>query len=348
MINMPEFRSGQGANQAHIALKKSIEIRDQAQHCAVLWFADIMHRKLHRELGFSTMRAYALEGLGFSPTRAGDFITLANKLEKLPTVKEEMSSGKIGYTVAREIVAVADPNNEKDWLKTAAESSRQRLRTEIKQARELAKQKRKANPNQGELMPRQNPETPTAVVPARILIEMTPTQFARYEAVLKKLDHRGNRAELILDAVEALAVATDNTRRRVVPDYSPPQTQIHVHACPECNQLAVATPKGELKLSGSEAQTVQCDAMISEPGVANRSVIPPRIRREVLARDRYRCRRKGCHHTRHLDIHHLKPRLQAGDNTLDNLVTLCTQCHQLWHKHGGDLQAVLGPVPGGG
>ena len=71
MPKIPEFRTGQNADQAHRALKESVAILDRAQHCAVLWFGEIMQRKLYRDLGFSSMRQYAIEALGFSSTRAG-------------------------------------------------------------------------------------------------------------------------------------------------------------------------------------------------------------------------------------------------------------------------------------
>jgi hypothetical protein len=117
MTNIPEFRPDLDADQAHVALKKSVEILDQVQHCALLWFGEIMRRKLYRDLGFSSMRSYATEELGFSPTRAWDFIRLARRLESLPMVKEQVASGELGYTKARETSSVADPTNELEWVR---------------------------------------------------------------------------------------------------------------------------------------------------------------------------------------------------------------------------------------
>ena len=74
MTNLPEFRPDCSAVSAHRSLQRTVKILDQAQHCAVLWFGEIMHRKLYRDLGFSSMRQYAIEALGFSSTRAGDFL----------------------------------------------------------------------------------------------------------------------------------------------------------------------------------------------------------------------------------------------------------------------------------
>jgi len=106
----------------------------------------------------------------------------------------------------------------------------------------------------------------------------------------------------------------------------------------------VATPKGEVVLSPSEAAAVTCDATVHEPGGRNRSAIVPSVRRDVLTRDRHRCRRKGCTHTRYLDLHHIVPRSQGGNNEKENLVTLCGACHRQWHKRGGALREMLREV----
>ncbi len=340
MSNIPEFSPDLDADQAHIALKKSVEILDQVQHCALLWFGEIMGRKLYRDLGFSSMRSYATEGLGFSPTRAGDFIRLAKKLESLPIVKKEMATGKLGYTKAREVVSVADPTNEKEWVKVAKEQSRRELEATVRQAKKLASQQRKENPDQVELMPRPAHSVPSAVVPMRVGFELTPVQYARYEAMLAKIGHGGSKAELLMDMVEALLVADENTPRGAFAD---PHYQIHIHQCPTCAKATVQTPQGEMEISKTEVEVARENAQIHKPGERNKSTIPPRIRREVLARDRHRCRRKGCNHTRFLEIHHLTPRSKGGSNDPENLVTLCTACHKLLHEKGGDPQSLLVP-----
>jgi len=124
-----------------------------------------------------------------------------------------------------------------------------------------------------------------------------------------------------------------------------PHYQIHVHECPTCAKTTVQTPRGEKELTPIEAETVLCDAHIYRPGQRNTTTIPPRTRREVLARDRHQCRRKGCRHTRYLHIHHLEPRVQGGSNDPENLVTLCTSCHELCHQKGGILEAILTEAP---
>jgi hypothetical protein len=67
--------------------------------------------------------------------------------------------------------------------------------------------------------------------------------------------------------------------------------------------------------------------------------IPDDVRSEVLRRDGYKCQK--CHWThsewnpsdpRHLELHHIKYHGKGGENTKENLTTLCTICHDKLHK----------------
>lgn len=67
--------------------------------------------------------------------------------------------------------------------------------------------------------------------------------------------------------------------------------------------------------------------------------IPDDIRREVLAREDYSCLHCKWNHAkwnkadpRHLELHHKVHHAKGGDNTADNLITLCTVCHDKVHR----------------
>jgi len=51
------------------------------------------------------------------------------------------------------------------------------------------------------------------------------------------------------------------------------------------------------------------------------------IRKAVILRDGCKCMDCGCVNTT-LEVHHIKPRRLNGSNTLGNLITLCSKCHQ--------------------
>ena len=51
------------------------------------------------------------------------------------------------------------------------------------------------------------------------------------------------------------------------------------------------------------------------------------IRKAVILRDGYKCKECGKSNTV-LEVHHIKPRRLNGSTTSDNLITLCSKCHQ--------------------
>ena len=54
------------------------------------------------------------------------------------------------------------------------------------------------------------------------------------------------------------------------------------------------------------------------------------LRQHVLRRDGWRC--QFCGSMRSLEVHHQQFRSQSGDDSGDNLITLCTTCHKCAHS----------------
>ena len=55
------------------------------------------------------------------------------------------------------------------------------------------------------------------------------------------------------------------------------------------------------------------------------------IYQRVLERDGWRCQK--CGSLENLQVHHNTKRSQLGNDSLDNLVTLCAHCHMGEHGH---------------
>jgi len=315
---MPEFCLGQSANEVHLALKSALKSMAEAEKCAVICFGEIMERKLYRELGYGSINQYAEVALGFSTRRTTDFVMLCKRLKKLPLVKKQVESGKLGYTAARVIAPVVDQTNESGWVDFALKHSRRDLEREVKRARKEAVDTAKG---QRSLLP-VPASRPAAVVPVRVSLEMTPTQFAQYEALWEQID-------ALLELMQSFASETRPRGRT-----SPP-VQIHIHQCEDCAKASIQTGKGELEIGEAELEQAECDCQVSHPGKRNTTSIPPATRREILAKYRHKCQRPGCNHTRYLQIHHKIPRSRGGSNDPDNLICLCQACHRLLHENKG-------------
>jgi len=307
----------QPAAQVHASLQRSLAVMDDAHQCSVLWFGEVMRRKLFRDRGHSSINQYAIQELDFSKSKADDYIRLARQLDKLPAVREAVASGQLGYTKARELMSVATPETQDAWLKAA-----------------------KVDPGQGELLP----SLPTVVAPKELPVcfrlNLTPEQEARRSAMVERLHKLGgvpnDRAELMLEGLAALLETKELQSQKCPRGHlaSRPPVQIHVHENAATGGMTVQTDAGERELSRAESERMRCDAAVCEHGGRNTTTIPPRVRREVLARDKHKCQAPGCGRTRFLEVHHIVSRQQGGGNKTENLMTLCASCHRLWHERG--------------
>jgi 5-methylcytosine-specific restriction endonuclease McrA len=61
------------------------------------------------------------------------------------------------------------------------------------------------------------------------------------------------------------------------------------------------------------------------PGLRLDSVSYENLRQQVLRRDSWRC--QSCGTMANLEVHHRQFRSHSGDDSKENLITLCATCH---------------------
>ena len=54
------------------------------------------------------------------------------------------------------------------------------------------------------------------------------------------------------------------------------------------------------------------------------------LRQQILRRDGWRC--QSCGTMSNLEVHHKEFRSQSGDDSEQNLITLCSTCHASMHR----------------
>ena len=69
------------------------------------------------------------------------------------------------------------------------------------------------------------------------------------------------------------------------------------------------------------------------PGLRLDSVSYERLRQQTLRRDGWRC--QSCGAMSNLEIHHKEFRSHSGDDSEENLITLCSTCHASVHGQTG-------------
>jgi 5-methylcytosine-specific restriction endonuclease McrA len=325
------------ASEIHACLEAALSELQRAEKNAVLLFGEILSRKLYRDLGYSSIQAYAAESLGFSPGKTSQFVRLAGALEELPRLRRSVASGELGWTKAREVAKVATPESEERWIAEAERSSSRKLEQTVRATRMHARQAPLTAGQSALDLADSSVEPLPTDVPIAVSTNYTAEQYSRYEALLETIRKRGgrndstvrgvNRAELMLVALNDLAEKlAQGSETKTVP--SPPY-QVVVYTCKKCGEAEVQTDRGPKPVS---TEVVQCDAVIQEPGQPNRSTIPPKSRQAAMIHANHRCETPGCGRTRFLEVHHGRPRSLGGGNEAANLQVLCSACHQLVHQ----------------
>ena len=92
-INLPECTAGLPAGRVDASLRQALTACDRARECAVLWFAEVQRRELHRALGHAGLQLFATQALGFSDNRCWQFKRLADDLERLPALRAAVAAG---------------------------------------------------------------------------------------------------------------------------------------------------------------------------------------------------------------------------------------------------------------
>jgi ATP-dependent DNA helicase RecQ len=54
------------------------------------------------------------------------------------------------------------------------------------------------------------------------------------------------------------------------------------------------------------------------------------LRQQVLRRDGWRC--QSCGSMSNLEVHHKEFRSRGGDDSEQNLITVCVECHSIVHR----------------
>ena len=228
---MPKFEPNLPARRAHERFSHTLTEAEAARKNLVLWFSDILRRRLYLELGYTSIYAYTAEQHGFSRSRCSAYIRLAGSLAELPILHRSLAAGEMPWTKAREVVRVATPETERAWVSEAKRSSRRALEKKIAIARGRAREARGPGRDQGSLAltslaateepghkpaeandapPTGNgvvvrgPEVPALIraMPEEVRLRFPALQYAEYGALVERLRKEGWK-----DPVEDLVVA---------------------------------------------------------------------------------------------------------------------------------------------
>ncbi len=311
------------ATDLHSRLLSTLAELARVEKQAVLLFAGIYSRKPFRELGYSSMRQYAREALGFSDAKFYQFQRLAESFKTLPKVKRAVASGEFSWTKARTVASVAKPESQGEWIEIAKASSSRKLERTARLAR-----KSDGFAPAPDLFSKER-SGPAVRRELTVTLKLEPEQLAQLEGLeeaFRKQGLKGSREEVLLQALSLATGGQPSAVNEICTRVQSQPKQVVIYQCEDCDGKKVKTSRGLI-----ETDAPTDDATVLGTDGVNRSSIPPKTRNAVLARDRHRCQSPGCGNTRFLEVHHIRPRAEGGGNDPANLITLCSACHQLAH-----------------
>lgn len=284
--------------------------------------------QLWRRLGYVHLNEYLERELGYAPQAGIERVRVAQALALLPRIEASLGEGMLSFSAVRELTRVAQPDTEQAWLDAAYGKN-------LRQIEAMVSGKK----------PGDRPEDPARpeLVNRILRLELSPSAFAAFRQVQAALaDEHGGRLDdsALIETLcrRALEGGADSGR---------PAYQIAFTVCESCRRGWQNGAGREIEVSPEVIDRARCDAELigsleaSEPARVT-ATITPRLRRQVLARDRHGCTVPGCRAARNLDVHHIQFRSDGGGNELSNLLTLCSGHHAQLHA---GLLIVRGEAP---
>jgi len=283
---------------------------------------DAQRTGVHRRLGFASLSEYVERLFGYNGRLVKEKLRVAQSLEELPGTSEALRTGELVWSAVRELTRVATADTERTWLDAARGLT-------VRQVEELVSGRAPGDLPSGAADPTLRRHV--------LRFEVTGETRALLQEALGKL--RREAGESLNDDAALLLLA----RRVLATDVEAgteeghASHQVQVTICKACrrgeqigNGERHAIAPAVVEMSLCDAQLIG-DSQETQVGRATQT-IPPALRRHVLRRDNGRCVVSGCTHATWVDVHHLIPRAEAGQNEPDNLACLCSAHHRAVHE----------------
>jgi 5-methylcytosine-specific restriction endonuclease McrA len=281
------------------------------------WLLEGKRVRVHEPLGFGSFLEYLERLFGYAPRLAQERLRVAEAMESLTGLRDELASGALSWSAVRELSRVAVPATEAEWIAAARGKT-------VRQVEEMVSGRRAGD----------RPSDPADPDARRhiLRLEISADAMAAFREARRRIE---------LDVGHAL---DDDEAVRMLAHYAlggPDEPgraayQVAMTVCERCGAgsrdgagqvFAVDPPQVEAALC--DAQTFCAHVGADKPATQE---IPPRIRRLVWRRDHGRCRVPGCRASKYLEIHHVVPRSEGGTHDPSLLCLLCSAHHNQVHR----------------
>jgi hypothetical protein len=253
-----------------------------------------------RRLGYATAAQYARERLGTSLSSIKARRHLVKRLDKLTFLADALDRGELGYEAARLVAGVATRATVRAWVERARERTVRHLREEIDAAELLARWS----------------ESPAVVPPS--------------EAGVRRVEE----LERAVVTGRISAPPTSPTTATTPPANVTLRLRVRASTARDFRHWeAIYLRHRGTALRSTTFLRFACELFIDTWRPSRAEVAYAHI----YQRDHYRCQSPCCGR-RDVTPHHLRFRSHGGDDSDENVTSLCTWCH-LEGIHGGHISA---------
>lgn len=257
-----------------------------------------------KEFGCQSLYAYAVDLLSLTPSVAYNLIAIMRRAKEVPELVQAIKDGRINVSAARKIAPVINRSNKEAWLELASTSAV----SAIEKAVATASPKHAVK------------ESIRYVTGERLQLKLGVSE--EFRDTLKELkDLLSQKSQTSFDSEDAILLAMKEAIARLSPLEKAKRARIRREKKSAAKNLENAS---ELKGASSVS--------------SRRRPLSAETKHFVNLRDGGRCTEVDdhgarCAQTRWLDIHHVIEVSNGGDNSPENLRTVCTHHHRRIHGH---------------
>ena len=287
------------------ALELSRRYLESERHLVEV-LGEIDTHKVWRTLGYSSFFEYVSKALSLSDGQTYTLTSVSRKCREIPELKQAILSKTVSISNAKRILPVITPENNQIWINKAHELTTRNLEKEVAVVSPISRVKEEVRPlaqnlskitfcisDETEILFRHAQDILSNKVGRCLGLEETVKEMAEY--VIEKLDK--------VKKAERMANPTGKALK-----------PIHKRS----------VPVDSISLNAKSVQS-------------RRPPLAKAIEHQVRLRDRNRCSAElpdgtRCTHTRFLELHHKTPLSRGGIHHVNNLISLCSTHHKLWHE----------------
>ncbi len=273
---------------------------------------EIDKERIYEEFGLTHLTPYCIKHLGLSEDVAANFVRVARKSQQVPELKVAIEEGRLSVTKAKAIASVITSENQSIWIEKAETLSKSKLEEQVAIASPQTRKPEKAKikgPNR-----------------IRVEFELSAEEMKLFRRVQDLISQKMGQSATLAETHNALV-------QLFLEKNDPVKKAERAQKRNQNSTEAKAETKSEQKAKGmcrSQDHFVQ----------KSRPALKAEIIHALNLRDKGACQAihpdgSICGQSRWVHFHHKIPHSHGGGDTLDNLITLCSSHHRLWHAQSG-------------